>query len=237
MKRMWKRIISLMMVFLMLQSVIPAQAASTKLDVPSELTMTLYSSKKDVQWYGGSLNKQYLVYSPNSIKNMKSSNSKVVKISKSGTSVYLTAKKAGTATVSFKTGGRTYKIKVTVVKYQNPVSSVAIGSTTIAGSKFDKAATTNVKYSKFANKKVKVMFTLAEGWSVKESEHTNVKSNGDVSVSTGAYLEYARKGWAKSDSFKNGKKVSVKGGAGFFIICTAVNDSTGQEETITINFK
>lgn len=244
MKRVWKRVISILLAALMLQSVMPVQAASTKLDVPSKLTLTLYKSSKDTWGVSStSLNKQYLVYSPNKVSSLKSSNSKVVKVSKvntsggSGASIYLTAQKAGTATVSFKTGGRTYKVKVTVVNYKNPVSSIVVGDTKIAGSKFNNAATYSLKYSKFADKKVKVTVNLKKGWSIEESEYAKVSSDGDVTITTGTYLEYLRSTWAKSDLFKNGKKVTIKGGAGFCIFATAVNNSTGQEEKITIKFK
>lgn len=228
----------------MLQSTLPVQAASIKLDVPSELTLTLYPSSKDVYGLGTtSLNKQYLTYSTNAVSSMKSSNSKVVTISKtdtvgaSGATIYLTAKKAGTATVSFKSGGKTYKIKVTVAKYKNPVSSITIGSTKIAKGKFKNAATYSVKYSKFANKKVKVTVELKKGWSIKETEKAKFSSDGEVTLVTGTYLEYARSTWQKSDLFKNGKKVTVKGGVGFCIYATAVNNSTGQEEIITVRFE
>ena len=107
------------------------------------------------------------------VSGLKSSNKAVVtvKLSKStyGTSqtyytILAVPKKAGTATVSFKCQGKTYKIKVTVKKYVNPVKSVKIGATTVPGSRFKSSSETSLSYAKFAGKKVKTTVTLAKGW-------------------------------------------------------------------------
>ena len=104
------------------------------------------------------------------VSGLKSSNKAVVtvKLSKStyGTSqtyytILAVPKKAGTATVSFKCQGKTYKIKVTVKKYVNPVKSVKIGATTVPGSRFKSSSETSLSYAKFAGKKVKTTVTLA----------------------------------------------------------------------------
>lgn len=107
------------------------------------------------------------------VSGLKSSNKAVVtvKLSKStyGTSqtyytILAVPKKAGTATVSFKCQGKTYKIKVTVKKYVNPVKSVKIGATTVPGSRFKSSSETDFSYAKFAGKKVKTTVTLTKGW-------------------------------------------------------------------------
>ena len=112
------------------------------------------------------------------VSGLKSSNKAVVtvKLSKStyGTSqtyytILAVPKKAGTATVSFKCQGKTYKIKVTVKKYVNPVKSVKIGATTVPGSRFKSSSETSLSYAKFAGKKVKTTVTLAKGWMRSES--------------------------------------------------------------------
>ena len=112
------------------------------------------------------------------VSGLKSSNKAVVtvKLSKStyGTSqtyytILAVPKKAGTATVSFKCQGKTYKIKVTVKKYVNPVKSVKIGATTVPGSRFKSSSETGLSYAKFAGKKVKTTVTLAKGWMRSES--------------------------------------------------------------------
>ena len=111
------------------------------------------------------------------VAGLKSSNKAVVtaKLSKStyGTSqtyytIQAVPKKAGTATVSFKCQGKTYKIKVTVKKYVNPVKSVKIGATTVSGSRFKSSSETSLSYAKFAEKKVKTTVTLAKGWKLGE---------------------------------------------------------------------
>lgn len=112
------------------------------------------------------------------VSGLKSSNKAVVtvKLSEStyGTSqtyytILAVPKKAGTATVSFKCQGKTYKIKVTVKKYVNPVKSVKIGATTVPGSRFKSSSETGLSYAKFAGKKVKTTVTLAKGWMRSES--------------------------------------------------------------------
>ena len=42
---------------------------------------------------------------------------------------------------------------------------------------------------------------------------------------------------AKSDDYKNGSAVSIKGGAGLKIMTTVVNDKTGQVEHLLLWFK
>ena len=174
----------------------------------------------------------------------KSSNKAVVtvKLSKStyGTSqtyytILAVPKKAGTATVSFKCQGKTYKIKVTVKKYMNPVKSVKIGATTVPGSRFKSSSETSLSYAKFAGKKVKTTVTLAKGW--KLDKLYIYSGNNPANGSMKPAIEYLQKGWMRSESVTNGSKIPVAGGKGFRIMFTAVNSKTGIKERITIELR
>ena len=178
------------------------------------------------------------------VSGLKSSNKAVVtaKLSKStyGTSqTYYTIlsvpKKAGTATVSFKCQGKTYKIKVTVKKYVNPVKSVKIGATTVSGSRFKSSSETSLSYAKFAEKKVKTTVTLAKGW--KLGELYIYSGNNPANGSMKPAIEYMQRGWIRSESVANGGKIPVAGGKGFRIMFTAVNSKIGIREYMTIMLK
>ena len=175
---------------------------------------------------------------------LKSSNKAVVtaKLSKStyGTSqtyytILAVPKKAGTATVSFKCQGKTYKIKVTVKKYVNPVKSVKIGATTVSGSRFKSSSETSLSYAKFAEKKVKTTVTLAKGW--KLGELYIYSGNNPANGSMKPAIEYMQRGWMRSESVANGGKIPVAGGKGFRIMFTAVNSKIGIREYMTIMLK
>ena len=178
------------------------------------------------------------------VSGLKSSNKAVVtaKLSKStyGTSqtyytILAVPKKAGTATVSFKCQGKTYKIKVTVKKYVNPVKSVKIGATTVSGSRFKSSSETSLSYAKFAEKKVKTTVTLAKGW--KLGELYIYSGNNPANGSMKPAIEYMQKGWMRSESVANGGKIPVAGGKGFRIMFTAVNSKIGIREYMTIMLK
>ena len=178
------------------------------------------------------------------VSGLKSSNKEVVtaKLSKStyGTSqtyytILAVPKKAGTATVSFKCQGKTYKIKVTVKKYVNPVKSVKIGATTVSGSRFKSSSETSLSYAKFAEKKVKTTVTLAKGW--KLGELYIYSGNNPANGSMKPAIEYMQKGWMRSESVANGGKIPVAGGKGFRIMFTAVNSKIGIREYMTIMLK
>ena len=74
---------------------------------------------------------------------VRSSNDRVVKPEGDGYPV-LNLKKAGTATVTFKTGGKSYKMKFKVLAYKNPVKLFSVGGKKIAG-KFKSSSTAWLK--------------------------------------------------------------------------------------------
>ena len=171
MKKLNKKLLSFLLAFGMILSMFAVTSATgwaADEHVPASATLVAHPKPAT----------ESLASLSSKVSGLKSSNKAVVtvKLSKStyGTSqtyytILAVPKKAGTATVSFKCQGKTYKIKVTVKKYVNPVKSVKIGATTVPGSRFKSSSETGLSYAKFAGKKVKTTVTLAKGWMRSES--------------------------------------------------------------------
>ena len=164
--------------------------------VDYEKTVTRYLSSTDGDGYAYIY--VYGLTKSQTIKksSVKVSNNKVVadtlghyasvykKLSKNGytgksysAGIELTLKKAGTSTVSFKIGSKTYETKVTALKYVNPVKSL-----TITGVKSGKNLASGFKTSAYANgkagnKKGKIAVTAASGWKVTSIYYSNNKTN------------------------------------------------------------
>lgn len=131
------------------QSIAKSSVKSSKTSVLALDSITNGSSSSKTQyWNGGKTN---------------SSSSRYVNIN-------LMAKKAGTSTVSYKVGSKTYKTKVTVKSYVNPIKTLKIsgvknGSSTNLASKFKTSNRNNGKLSSSSsNGTVKV--TAASGWKI-----------------------------------------------------------------------
>lgn len=135
--------------------------------------------------------------------NVKTSNASIgkVEIEKgeySGAPVYwiiLNYRKYGTTTASFKCDGKTYKTKVLVHKYANPVSSIKVGNTTIKGSEFNDGNVGVLKKSKYVNKNVKVTINLKSGWKLIKSPTNNKSKIAGVGYNGNVY--------------KNGSKIKI----------------------------
>ncbi len=178
-----KRLINKLMVLAFAMAVLVVAApvvASAKPSVPS--TITLYanpSGESGTSIYIGNLKKD------SKITSVKSSDKKIVaptsktfysyssvyfdsndKYSDYSGYIYTSVKKAGTATVSFKVDGTSYKTKVVVKKYTNPAKSFKISGTEIA-SKFNKLryVDTGKKPSKTV-KNAKFTVKAKSGWKV-----------------------------------------------------------------------
>ena len=235
MKKVTKKLLSLLLTFGMIISMFSMTSATVwaaNANVPKSMTLVAY--KKPVT--------EFLTLLPAKATSLKSSNTSVVSVKQSkfnfGTqpsySVSLTPKKAGTATVSLKYKGKTYKTKVTVKKYVNPVKSVSLGNTVISGSKFKSASEISLSYAKFAGKNLKTKVQLAKGWQLEKLFIYNGNpANGSIKPA----IEYLQKGWARTESVANGSKIPVAGGKGFKIMFTATNTKTGVSEPITITLK
>lgn len=234
MKKISKKLLSFLLAFGMILSMFTVNSATiwaADEHVPASATLVAYPKPAI----------ESLASLSSKVSGLKSSNKAVVTVK-----LYLrhftdilydsgSPKKAGTATVSFKCQGKTYKIKVTVKKYVNPVKSVKIGATTVSGSKFKSSSETSLSYAKFAGKKVKTTVTLAKGW--KLGELYIYSGNNPANGSMKPAIEYLQKGWMRSESVANGGKIPVAGGKGFRIMFTAVNSKTGIREYMTIMLK
>jgi cell division protein YceG involved in septum cleavage len=173
------------------------------------------------------------------IKNVKvkSGNTKIVYIGKmtgnNNTGFVFTALKAGSANLTIKatlTTGKTktYKAKVNVVSYSNPVKSLKIGSKELA-SKLKKDM-----YASYKNKaeSEKVTVKLKSGWTLKSIKHTyyeviqNEDSSGDTSESYETIKE-------KTVKIKNGGKITYSDNEGSLII-KVYNKKTKLTETLEV---
>ena len=200
MKKTSKKLLSFLLAFGMILSMFAVTSATSWAadeHVPASATLVAYPKPAT----------ESLASLSSKVSRLKSSNKAVVtvKLSKStyGTSqtyytILAVPKKAGTATVSFKCQGKTYKIKVTVKKYVNPVKSVKIGATTVSGSRFKSSSETSLSYAKFAEKKVKTTVTLAKGW--KLGELYIYSGNNPANGSMKPAIEYMQRGWMRSES-------------------------------------
>ena len=233
MKKMSRKWISVLLVFCMLVSmIVVTPVVSWAGELPEAVTLVAYP-EQDYQFFERVSTKA---------SELKTSNKSVVSIKQvkqKDTSLgryylYLKAKKPGTATVSVKLKGKTYKTKVTVRKYVNPVQSVKIGSSSVSGSKFNSASIVNLSYGKFANKKVKTTVVLKKGWKLDEYYYWDSKQQKG-SMLPG--FEYFPKGEQEGRTVINGQKVAVKGGKGFEILIPAINEKSGLMEYVSLVLK
>lgn len=227
--KLWKRLLGTGVFFFMLLclSLVPVSA---QVYVPKSVTVTLYSAKDKNLGYTLSTstdttkNSNYLVSVDGKISSLKSGNTSIATVSTKkfdgvdATFIYVKGRKAGTTYVSFKQGSKTYKTKVIVKKHTCPVSYITVGSKKLAASKFKTYSNCTLKYADYLNKKTKITVKPASGW-----------------ILTG--IEYAKKGWMKSEMIKNGGYVKPAGGKGYTIIAYLYNEKTDQSETINIFLK
>ena len=132
---------------------------------------------------------------------------------------YFVPQKAGKTTVTIKSQYNTIKQTFTVLKYQNPISSIKIGKTQIAGSKFDKEDVLKLSYSKYAKAKNKISIKPKKGWDVNISLvdkngtyifGTFIQNNGTFTVTS----EYKTKGYHLQIAFQNQKN--------YHTVCTEI---------------
>lgn len=177
------RAVSIMLAAIMLLSVLapaPEVWAAGRPGVPKSLNRRLYA--KEVLSSAPTMNLDYIQVKnfPKGakIKNQKSSNKKVLRISSvTGNSVYYEVLKAGKAVISFDVvyKGKTtpLKTKVTVRKYERPCSSFKVGNKEYA-SKVKKWPGFVYKY-KGKSAKQRVSVKAAKGWKLSSIEYYNGK--------------------------------------------------------------
>lgn len=151
--------------------------------------------------------------------NTKIAEVKAVKIDNQTTDIMVIPKKTGKVVITTKVANNTYTNIVMISKYANPVSSLKLGSTTIAGRKFSKTDTINLSYSKFAKKNNKFNITLKKGWILGTAQAVG-KNIEDIQ-----YLY-------------NGQTFKLNSGKGNFkLVLTLVKQKTGKSVTMVVNFK
>ena len=220
MKKVLKQILTLSLIFIMVLSALPVQAANSESSLTKQI-VTLYPGKSNKITL---FNSRYLnlgnIDTRNNSVSVTVRNPAIAKVEANNSGVFAYPKKVGKTLVTVKAGNITRKCALTVKEYVNPVTSVKVGNTTISGKKFDTDPYRVISYSKFANKKAKVTFNLKKGWSFQYDA-----------------ISYFQKTWQKSEDVKNGSIVPIKGGSGFQIMTAVVNDKTGQVEHLLLWFK
>ena len=140
--------------------------------------------------------------------------------------IYFSLMKPGTSTISFKIGSTTYKSKVKVLKYVNPLSSLTI--TGINGGKtihknFNKDTQPDYKISKTIPN-AKVTAKARKGWDI-----VTVSINRDSSSGTKTYRSYS----GLSDCTLRNARITK----GSYARITARNKSNNAYVALIINFK
>ena len=218
MKKSLKKIITVVLTFAMMFTMTVPAYAKEAFKISVKENATIYSSKtmENRRCYNPD---ELIAYIGKRKVVVESSNTKVATVKIKDNAIWATPKKAGTTTITVKTGQETYKCTFTVYKYVNPVSSAMVGKTTIKGTAFKKNAIYNLRYSKYKNKSIAFKFNLKKGW----------KLRGGIA--------YARSNWGATKMSPNGSKIKVAGGSGFLAVALAENIKTGQRERIHIYFK
>ena len=107
------------------------------------------------------------------------------------TSLKVYPHKAGTAIISYRVNGKTYKTKFTARKYACPLTYIKLGSTTMTANKFKKTDEIHLSYRKYAKKNQKISVNPAKGWKIKgiycsngTKYMTEVKNNSSYFINT-----------------------------------------------------
>ncbi len=137
---------------------------------------------------------------------------------------YFSAVKPGTATVSFTAGSTTYKQKINVKKYVNPLKSVKINKAELAGMLKNSA----YGASTTAAKTIKVNATAASGWKIQNISVFNSLNDGYLD----AYRSY-NKGASKGSLSFSGYNVKQYGSVGISL----KNTKDGGEIRVSISLR
>lgn len=135
-------------------------------------------------------------------------------------------KSAGKSVITTKVGKKTFKTKVTVYNYTNPISSIKIGNTVISGNKFAKTDKIYLSYDKYAGKEINIKFNTKKGW------YTGMITLTDKKGNTLPYNILQE----EDDGVFNGMK--VYGGKGNYIANIMFENSKNKgSETLSIVFR
>ena len=149
---------------------------------------------------------------------VKSSNNKVVKALDTGYPV-VDLMKAGKATVTFKTGGKTYKMKFKVLAYKNPLKAFKVDSNSVAGS-FNNYSSSSLNYT---DETAAIQVKPNKGWKLKSIKYKAYKYEND------SVTRY-------SENIENNSSVTFKDNSWYshYILVTLYNSSKGLKETIEL---
>ncbi len=115
--------------------------------------------------------------------------------------MYLRARKAGKATISYYSGEYKSTYKITVKKYESPFEYIKIGNLNLTN-QFKKSPTVTLSYKKYAGKKLKVTYKL------KKKNGIQTSSVLSKIVSDSKYVYYSDKTVKSNKTYK----VTVKKG-------------------------
>ena len=170
MKKSLKKIITVVLTFAMMFTMTVPAYAKEAFKISVKENATIYSSKtmENRRCYNPD---ERIAYIGKRKVVVESSNTKVATVKIKDNAIWATPKKAGTTTITVKTGQETYKCTFTVYKYVNPVSSAKVGKLTIKGTAFKKNAIYNLRYSKYKNKSIAFKFNLKKVGNSEEELH------------------------------------------------------------------
>ena len=169
MKKYFKKLTAILVVLVMLLASVPASAQTTS------------TAQKRSVYSQVNVQKGYILGSYNlnktSVKITQSRKLGTVKSTKRSdgyTWYYFYPAKAGNTTITVvakdKLSGskaETTKYPFTIVKYQNPVSSVKIRNTNISGNKLNKTDRLYLSYSKYSRQNNTLKITAKKGWALR----------------------------------------------------------------------
>lgn len=174
-KKTWKKVIALFAAFVMLLTAVPTYAKMSEeysASFPKTLVVPFQPpyEKNNFMALGGITG---MSQSKVKVKSSNPSVARIIRDNKTGNYANFSAKpvKPGKATFYITPEGKkTYTVKITVVKYENPVSYVKIGDTVIKGSDLDKTGNVNLSYAKFAGKNIKFVMKATNKWNIKKTD-------------------------------------------------------------------
>ena len=149
-KNIFTSIIALVMAMTILFTAMPVSAKTTKKTSSASIVVAATVKKApEAVFLGATLTKE-----GKAIVKTTNKSAGTVKRKKIGVlyAYYFTPKKAGKTTITLTTKKQIIKRKITVAKYQNPVSVIQIGGNIINGSKYNKTDRMYLKYSAYAGR-------------------------------------------------------------------------------------
>ena len=206
MKKTLKKVITTMLATVLILTAIPLQVNATywgyiqplkTIDFQKTVVYTLNIKKTQFPEYTsiGSAGNYGHPDPKYKITNIKSSNTAVATpfTEEWGgvTSLKVYPHKAGTAIISYRVNGKTYKTKFIARKYVCPLTYIKLGSTTMTANKFKKTDEIHLSYRKYAKKNQKISVKPAKGWKIKgiycsngTKYMTEVKNNSSYFINT-----------------------------------------------------